>query len=460
MQMKISSFGAAHTVTGSNHLLEMDGKQILLDCGLFQGSRALDDLNDLPWGYDIHGIEALFLSHAHLDHSGRLPKLVKDGFKRQIIATQATREIVEQLLNDSAKLQREDYERNKRKGREASPPMYDEDDVVATLELFNVIEYGKPLDWDNISVTAQVAGHIPGSASLLFECAGERFVFSGDLGNARKDILPDPVPCPDADIVLMESTYGDRDHRPFEESLKELASLLIQASERGGKILIPSFALERTQDLLYHIARLEEQKLIPILPVFVDSPLAGRIEKTYSTAKHEFVPEIQKMFESQDPFETARLEYTKTTDESKALNTMTGSAVIIAGSGMMTGGRILHHLMNHLGDPKTSLVIVGFQPEGGLGRRLVDGADRVRINGEDVVVRASINTINGFSAHADRTELLEWSKDVKGEVRLVHGEMKSMESLTEALKARGQKASIQAPSIAMPGEGGHASDGE
>lgn len=460
MQMKISSYGAAHTVTGSNHLLEMDGKQILLDCGLFQGSSALDALNDLPWGYDIHGIEALFLSHAHLDHSGRLPKLVKDGFKRQIIATQATREIVEQLLNDSAKLQREDYERNVRKGRKATPPMYDEDDVAATLELFTLIEYDKPLDWDNISVTAQVAGHIPGSASLSFECAGERFVFSGDIGNSRKDILPDPVPCPDADVILMESTYGDRDHRPFEESLTELANLLTQAADKGGKILIPSFALERTQDLLYHIARLEEQKLIPILPVFVDSPLAGRIEKTYSTAKQEFVPEIQKMFETKDPFETAQLRYTKTTEESKALNVMSGSAIIIAGSGMMTGGRILHHLINHLGNPTTSLVIVGFQPEGGLGRRLVDGADRVRINGQDVAVRASINTINGFSAHADRTELLNWSKNVKGEVRLVHGEMKSMESLTAALQARGQNASIQAPSIAMPGEGGHSSDGE
>ncbi len=460
MKMKISSYGAAHTVTGSNHLLEMDGKQILLDCGLFQGSSALDDLNDLPWGYDIHGIEALFLSHAHLDHAGRLPKLVKDGFNRQIIATQATREIVEQLLNDSAKLQREDFERNVRKGRKASPPMYDEDDVTKTLALFTLVEYGKPLDWDNISVTAQIAGHIPGSASLLFECDGERFVFSGDLGNARKDILPDPVPCPDADVVLMESTYGDRDHRPFEESLEELAKLLNQASQKGGKILIPSFALERTQDLLYHIARLEEQKRIPILPVFVDSPLAGRIEKTYATAKQEFVPEIQAMYATQDPFETARLEYTKTTEESKALNTMSGSAIIIAGSGMMTGGRILHHLINHLGNPTTSLVIVGFQPEGGLGRRLVDGADKVRINGSDIAVNASINTINGFSAHADRTELLEWSKNVTGEMKLVHGEMKSMESLVASLNARGQKASIQPPSIAMPGEGGHASDGE
>ncbi|NJK45813.1 MAG: MBL fold metallo-hydrolase, partial [Pleurocapsa sp. SU_196_0] len=255
---------------------------------------------------------------------------------------------------------------------------------------------------------------------------------------------PDPTPSPDADIVLMESTYGDRDHKPFEQTLEEFAGILRDAVQQGGKILIPSFALERTQDLLFHIARLEEAGAIPKLPVFVDSPLASRIEETYASARYEFEPDVQRFYSgNRDPFQPANLKYTKTVDDSKALNDLKGAALIIAGGGMMTGGRILHHMRNNLSNSSTSLVIVGFQPEGGLGRRLIDGANTVRIMGEEVSVRARVFTVNGFSAHADRTELLEWSQSVTGQIRLVHGEVRSMESLRAALQARGQRAELQ-----------------
>ena len=460
MKLNVTSYGAARTVTGSCHFLEIAGQRLLLDCGLFQGSDALEGLNPQPWAFNLGTLDALLLSHSHLDHAGRLPKLVKDGFSKPIYATPSTRAIVEPLLLDGAKLQREDFERNQRKGRKATPPLYDEEDIAKTLALFQPIQYRQPMMIAGVRVTANVAGHIPGSVSYLIEGDGERMVFSGDLGNARKDILPNPTPCEDADLVLMESTYGDRDHKPFNQSLEELADILKDAVAQGGKILIPSFALERTQDLLYHIARMEEAGLIPSLPIYVDSPLAARIEPTYASARYEFEPDVQRYYTNgRDPFQPKQLKYTKSVDESKALNDLKTPAVIIAGGGMLTGGRILHHLRNNLAKPNTSVVIVGFQPEGGLGRRLVDGADRVRIMGDDIAVRAKVFTVNGFSAHADRTELLEWSSAVRGEIRLVHGEVSSMESLTAALIARGQRAAIQEPAITMPGSG-RRTDGE
>ena len=458
----VESYGAARTVTGSNHWLRMGGQNIMLDCGQFQGSKALDAINDQDWAYKIGEIDGFFLSHAHLDHAGRLPKLVRDGYNKPIYATPSTREIVEHLLLDSAKIQKEDFERDQRKKRtNIMPPLFDEADVQKTLALFESLEYNKPLDYNGLQVTAQVAGHIPGSASLLFESSEGRFVFSGDIGNARKDILPDPVPCPDADIVLMESTYGDRDHKPFEQTLEEFKAILHGALEKGGKILIPSFALERTQDLLFHIARLEESGEIPVLPVFVDSPLASRIEEVYAAARYEFEPNVQKFYtDKRNPFEPKNFRYTASTDESKALNDLEGAAIIIAGAGMLTGGRILHHLRNNLGNPKTSVMIVGYQPQGGLGRLLIDGADRLTLFGESVPVKANIFTVGGFSAHADQTELLNWSKGINGEIRLVHGEIKSMEVLKQKLLARGQQCSLQAAMIPVPGDTGKGGEAE
>jgi metallo-beta-lactamase family protein len=271
--------------------------------------------------------------------------------------------------------------------------------------------------------------------------------------------LPDPVPCPDANVVVMESTYGDRDHRDFAQTLEEFTALLKNASETGGKILIPSFALERTQDVLFHIARLEESGAIPVLPVFVDSPLASKVEAVYSEFQHEFAENVQAFYrKGQDPFRPKNLKYTATIEDSKKLNDMKEAAIIIAGSGMMAGGRILHHMINHLSDPNTTLMIVGFQPEGGLGRLLVDGEQSIKIMGQQIRVRAKVVTVGGFSAHADKTELLEWSKAVTGEIRLVHGEVSSMEGLQKSLEARGQRALIQEPTGYNP-QGGRKDEG-
>ncbi len=458
-RLKITSYGAARTVTGSNHLLEMGGQRALLDAGVFQGSPALEDLNRLPFAFDPRSLNAVVLSHAHNDHTGRLPKLVKEGFRGPIYASRGTRALAEFILLDGAKLQREEYERNLRLGRPATPPLYDEANVAQTLAQVHIVEFDQPFSLGSVQVRMQRAGHIPGSASLVFDADGERFVFSGDVGNIRKDVLIDPVPCPNATTVLMESTYGDRDHRPYEQTLEEFAAILREALKTGGKVLIPSFALERTQDVLYQIARLEEAGGIPGIPVYVDSPLATKVETVYSSLPGEFDPRLQEFFRrGVDPFRPKQLQYTRTIDDSKKLNALSGAAVIIAGSGMMTGGRILHHMINQLGKPDTTLMIVGFQPEGGLGRALVDGQPEVRIMGQTVRVNARVKTVNGFSAHADRTELLRWSAAVTGEIRLVHGEVPSMESLQAALRARGQRCLIQEPTGYRP-QGGRKDEG-
>ena len=458
-KLQITSYGAARTVTGSNHLLEMGGQRVMLDCGVFQGSRMLEELNHQPFTFDLTSLTAMVLSHAHNDHAGRLPKLVRDGYAGPIYATPATKALCEFMLLDSAKLQREDYERDQRKGRKSAPPIFTEEDVAKAIAQFREVEYEKPFVIGELEVRLQKAGHVPGSASVICSSGGETFVFSGDIGNRRKDVLPDPVPCPDANVVVMESTYGDRDHRDFDQTLLEFTALLKNASATGGKILIPSFALERTQDVLYHIARLEESGAIPVLPVFVDSPLASKVETVYSEFQNEFAENVQAFYrKGQDPFRPKNLKYTQKIEDSKKLNDMEGAAIIIAGSGMMAGGRILHHMINHLSDPNTTLMIVGFQPEGGLGRLLVDGEQSIKIMGQQIRVRAKVVTVGGFSAHADKTELLDWSQGVTGEIRLVHGEVSSMEGLQKSLEARGQRAMIQEPTGYNP-QGGRKDEG-
>lgn len=460
-RLKITSYGAAQTVTGSNHLLEMGGQRILLDAGVFQGGAALEELNSKPFAYDPRALHAMVLSHAHNDHTGRLPKLVKEGFEGPIYATRATRALAEFILLDSAKLQREELERDLRKGRTPTQPLFNEEDVARALGQFKLVEFDQAFPIGSAQVRLLRAGHIPGSASVVVDADAERFVFSGDIGNRRKDVMVDPVASPDATVALMESTYGDRDHRPYEQTLEEFSTLLRGALRTGGKILIPSFALERTQDVLYQLARLEEAGHFPGIPVYVDSPLAAKVETVYSSLPGEFDPKVQEMVRrGTDPFRPRQLQYTRTVDDSRRLNDLEGPAVIIAGSGMMTGGRILHHMIHQLGKPETTLMIVGFQPEGGLGRRLIDHADEVRIMGQSVRVRAQVRTVNGFSAHADRTELLRWSAAVRGEVRLVHGEISSMESLRAAQLSRGTRCEIQKPTGYLPSGGRREEAGE
>lgn len=459
--VRVRSFGGAETVTGSCHLVEVAGARVLVDCGAFQGSRALTRLNDGPLGFEPREIDAVLLTHAHLDHCGRLPVLVNRGFRGRIHALPATRMLAELILEDSAKLHREDAERDRRHGRTPHPAAFDEKDVQATLGAFAPIAYDTPFEVAGLRVTAQPAGHIPGSASFLIEAGGTRLVMSGDLGNARKDVMPDPRPCPPADVVVMESTYGDRDHRPFDETLAELADVLRRAAERRGKILIPSFAVERAQEVLYHVARLEEAGEVPVLPVYVDSPMAARVEEVYRDCGEEFSAEVQAFYGGgRDPFRPRRLTYTRTVDDSKAINASAEPAIVIAGSGMLSGGRILHHLVAHLDDPHATVLIVGYQPRGGLGRQLVDRVPEVRIMGKQVRVHAQVATIGGLSAHADRTELLEWVAGAGpgARIRLAHGEPSATRALVERLRARGADAAAQPSEIELPDHGGHEAD--
>jgi metallo-beta-lactamase family protein len=461
--VSVRSYGAAMTVTGSCHLFEGGAGRVIVDCGAFQGSRALFDLNRQPLGFDPAAIDAVLLTHAHLDHSGRLPLLVKQGFRGAIHALPATEMLARHLLLDSAKIQEEDAARDRRKGREPHEPLYTDDDVEETLSLFAPLHYGQDAEVGGYRVTPQKAGHIPGSASFLVEAGGKRVVFSGDLGNARKDVLPDPVPCPEADTVVIESTYGDRDHRPFDQTLLELAKVLREAAKRGGKVLIPSFALERTHDVLYHLARLEENHDVPSLPVYVDSPLAAHVNEVYSACQDEMSDEVRAFYrQGRDPFRPKHLRYTKSVDESKAINASKEPCIVIAGSGMLGGGRILHHMRAHLHEPATTLAIVGYQPTGGLGRQLVDGDRLVKIMGHNVEVRARVVTVGGLSAHADRTELLRWasSAGTSAEFRLVHGEHTAMEALRSGLADQGQTAVVQPSEVKIPDGGRREEAGE
>lgn len=449
----IRSYGGAMTVTGSCHLFDTGTANILVDCGAFQGSRALFDLNREPFGFDPHAIHSVLLTHAHLDHSGRLPQLVKRGFRGPIYALPATAMLVQHLLLDAAKLQYEDKARALRRGKTPDEPTFDEDDVWNALEAVEPIAYGVPFDVAGVRVTAQPAGHIPGSASFLLEADGARVVFSGDLGNARKDVLPDPTDCPPADVVVIESTYGNRDHRDFDATIDEFAEVLKEAVRRKGKILIPSFALERAQDVLFHIARLEDEGRVPSIPVYVDSPLADRVEDVYQACMDELSDEVRAIAATgRDPFAPKKLRYTRSVEDSKSINSSSEAAIVIAGSGMMSGGRILHHLRAHLDDTHTTVMIVGFQPRGGLGRQLVDGAREVRVLGQTIAVRARVVTINGLSAHADRTELLDWSAGAGESARFLttHGEPSSLEDLAQALRARGNEAEVQTSETRLP----------
>ena len=449
------------TVTGSCHLVEAGGARILVDCGAFQGSRALFALNRQPFGFDPRDIDAVLLTHAHLDHSGRLPTLVRGGFRGSIHALPATHVLCRHLLQDAAKVQREDAERDRRRGREPDEATFDEDDVDAVLERLEAMAYGQAVTVAGLRVTPYPAGHIPGSAIFAVEAGGERLVFSGDIGNAHKDVLPDPAPCPEADLVVMEATYGDRDHRSYEDTVAEFARVIRDAAERGGKVLVPSFALERTQEVLYLLARAEHRHEIPALPVYVDSPLASRIDEVYDQFTDELSDELRLMrAQGRDPFQTKRLRYTRSVAESRDINGSRQPAIVIAGSGMLSGGRILHHLRAHLGDPATTVAIVGYQPSGGLGRELIDGAPRVRVMGHEVEVRARVATIGGLSAHAGRSELLEWARTAGrgAEVRLVHGEPGALESLRGALTAQGQAAVVQPSEVPVPDAGNRRGD--
>ncbi|MFO1410416.1 MAG: MBL fold metallo-hydrolase [Steroidobacteraceae bacterium] len=444
--MKLSFHGADRDVTGSCHLIECAGRRVLIDCGMFQGGRELAEENAADFGFDPAAIDTVLLTHAHLDHCGRLPLLVKRGFRGEIIATAATRELARLVLLDSAHLAEEDAEhgarRSRRRGTQPPAPLYTLVDAMAALDGFGrTAVYGAPLQLGpGLRASFHEAGHILGSASVLLEVTEtgrtRRVLYSGDLGNAGRPILRDPAP-PEADVVVMESTYGDRRHRSVGDSVAELCAAINATLQRGGNVVIPTFALERTQELLFHLrAATADGRLPAQLPVFLDSPMAISATEVYRRHPECFDAETAALFRNgEDPMRPAGLRMVRDSAGSMAINRIEGGAVILAGAGMCTGGRIRHHLRHNLWRPAASVVFVGFAAQGTLARRIIDGAPRVTIFGEDVPVRAQVHTINGFSAHADQAELLAWHARAGGRERtiLVHGEPAAMDKLAGLL---------------------------
>jgi metallo-beta-lactamase family protein len=447
--MKIAFHGAAQGVTGSCHLLSCAGKRILVDCGMYQGSRELVEDNANDFGFDPAEVDYLLLTHAHLDHCGRIPLLTNRGFQGEIITTAASRELARLVMMDSAGLQEEEARyrnrRARRRGREAEfQPLY------TTLDTFNALEnFGRKAQYDQplqlapgIRATFFDAGHILGSASILLELeeGGEtrRVVFSGDLGLGSRPILRDPVMPPPADVVVMETTYGDRAHKELQPSVEELYDAINATVKRGGNVVIPTFALERAQEILFYLHAGKAQGLLPeFLQVFLDSPMAISATEIFKHHRECYDEQTAELFRTgNDPFLFNGLHFTRETAESMAINQVAGGAVIMAGSGMCTGGRVRHHLKHNLGREHSSVIFVGYAAQGTLARRIVDGARTVDIFGEEYAVRAQVHTIGGFSAHAGQAELLTWHGHTSNpEVTfLVHGEKDSMATFGSLLR--------------------------
>jgi len=458
MEIKLSFLGAAQNVTGSRYLLEVNGVRLLVDCGLYQ-ERDLRGRNWDPFPIPPDSLDAVLLTHAHLDHCGLLPKLAREGFHGTIYCTAATSEIAEIVLLDSAHLQEEDAEfkrrRHEREGRTGPypvVPLYTTDDAKAVLPLFQAVEYDEPVEVaDGVEATFRDAGHILGSSMIQVAVrsngVGRTILFSGDVGRWDRPILRDPTVFHEADYVLMESTYGDRQHDETKDITDALCDVITSTRKAGGNIAIPSFAVERSQELLYHLNELLLEDCIPHLMVFVDSPMAISVTEVFGHHSDLFDDEMMELIRRQEsPFDFPGLQMTRTVQESKAINHIEGTIVIIAGSGMCTGGRIKHHLVNNISRPESAILFVGYQAVGTLGRHIVNGAKEVRILGETRPVRARIVQIHGFSAHADRGELLRWISGLKRPPRhlfVTHGEPDVAATFADFLKKQtGWKISV------------------
>ena len=449
--MKLKFCGAAGTTTGSQHLLEINGKRILLDCGLYQGSRKhAYEVNCCFPHFDPKSIDAVILSHAHIDHSGNLPNLTSKGYTGNIYATHATRDLCQIMLADCARIQESDMDwlnkHRKKEGLEPATLLYTEQEAERCLRQFVTISYDRPIPVsDGVTVTFIDAGHILGSAQVLLEVDDrsdgkkKRFLFSGDVGRGSNEVLRDPVPVQDIDFVLMESTYGGREHEAPPGVGGHFGEIIRQAVLRGGKILIPAFAVERTQQLLYILNELFVAGEIPEIPVYVDSPLAVSATEIYRLHPESFNQEVyDSLFERQNPFGFENLTLVRSVNGSKALNDIIGVAIIISASGMCEAGRILHHLKNNIGDPKTTVLFVGYCADNTLGRRIRDGEREVPILGGRYKVRAKIEIIDSFSGHADHSELLDYFERITGpkeRVWLIHGEPDSALALRDGLMA-------------------------
>jgi metallo-beta-lactamase family protein len=438
----LTFFGAAGTVTGSKHRVRTGRHELLLDCGLFQGWKELRLRNWSPPAFDAARLAAVVLSHAHVDHSGYLPVLVRDGFAGPIFCTAGTADLLRVLLLDAAKLQEEEAAAANRFGyakHRPALPLYTGEDAERALRLVSPCAYDAPFSvTDDASAIFRRAGHILGSATIELRLAETRLVFSGDLGRWNRPILRDPEPVTEADVVLIESTYGDRVHAT--DPVEQLVGIVHAAVARGGALLIPSFAVGRAQELVWTLRRLEDAQRIPSLPVFIDSPMAIDVTEIYSRHPEDHDLEMSLLVDGQrSPLRCRQQQFVRSAQESRTLNHRDGPMIVIAGSGMATGGRILHHLKRRLPDARTTVLLPGFQAADTRGRKLQEGAREVRIHGEAVPVRAKVETLDGLSAHADREEILRWLGGFADPPRVtyvVHGEPGAAASLADAIRTR------------------------
>jgi metallo-beta-lactamase family protein len=451
MTAKLKFLGAARNVTGSQYYIESHGIKLLVDCGLYQ-EREFLGRNWAPFHVSPQELDALLLTHAHLDHCGLIPKLVREGFRGKVYCTAATADIAEVMLLDSAKLQVEDaefkrkrHEREGRRGPFPEAPLYTADDVEASLPLFSPVRYGETVQLGNgVKATFFNAGHVLGAAMILVtisEDSAERTIlFSGDVGRWDAPMLRDPTLFAEADYVIVESTYGDRLHESFADISERFAEEINLTLKAGGNVVVPSFALERAQEVLYYLDKLTMQHRIPPIKVFLDSPMTAGINKIFERHPELYDREMTRLVQAnKSPFDLPGLKVAQTVDESKAINSVKSEALIIAGSGMCTGGRIKHHLITNISRPESTILFVGYQAVGTLGRQIVDGAETVRILGQYYPVRARIAQIHGFSAHADRDELFRWLSSLKRapkHVFVTHGEAEVAESFGNFLREK------------------------
>ncbi len=451
----IRFLGAAGTVTGSRFLVESGAARVLVDAGLFQGRKELRLRNRAPWPVDPASLGAVVLTHAHVDHTGALPLLVRDGFAGRAFCTPATRDLAGLLLPDSGRLQEEEARYANRKGYSKhapnAKPLYSEEDAVAALPRLSPVAYRERREIaPGVALRFHRAGHILGSALVELELAGKRplrILFSGDLGRYGAPILPDPEPGLGADALVLESTYGGRRH-PSEPPAEALRDEVLRAVKNGGALVVPAFAIGRTQEILFTLRALEQAAAIPPLPVFVDSPMAVDATPIFLAHREDHDTEMARMLAAGgEPLRTAHLTFARSPEQSKAINDVRGPCVILSASGMATGGRVLHHLARRLPDPRTTVLLVGFQPAGTRGWSLQNGAATLRIHGEDVPVKARIASIAGFSAHADEDEISRWLATFPsppGRTFLVHGEPPALEAARERTARLGWKVHVPA----------------
>jgi len=447
--MRVEFLGGVRTVTGSATLLEKGPLRWLVDCGMFQGGRELEERNWNTGPYQPRKLPFILLTHAHIDHSGLIPKLVKEGFQGKVICTKATYDLCEVMLRDSAHVQEMEAEwstrKNRRAGVDETSPLYSVEDAEKSLRYFQPVRYGEMVSLDGgIKVRFQDAGHILGSAiiELWTEEEGEekKLVFSGDLGSPGAPLVRDPTFITEADVLWLESTYGNRFHRSREETERELLKIIQDALRDEAKVIIPAFAVERTQDVIYTLGELIRRNLIPRIPIYIDSPLAISATEIFKRNTDCFDQETKTLLsEGQNPLELPEILYTQSTEASRAINEDSRPGIIISASGMADAGRIKHHLKHHLWRETSHIVIIGYQAEGTVGRRIVDGAKTVRLFGEEIAVKAHIHTLGGFSAHADQKGLLDWLSHFGNpnlEVFVVHGEEKVSLELSQLVKDR------------------------